>query len=121
MGRFFLSFGVLAAVVGAVGIPLLSPAGRRGLLIAIGIAFAVQLLNVALLAALRVGTTGYLLARVFAGIVRLAVVALAAFALAGREGVDLFVAMMALVSLLFVLLLAESWVLRDREGGTVNG
>jgi hypothetical protein len=49
------------------------------------------------------------------------VVALAAFALAGREGVDLFVAMMALVSLLFVLLLAESWVLRDREGGTVNG
>lgn len=116
VARFLLAFGVLAAAVGAVGLPLLPPEGRRGLLIAMVIAFGVQFLSVAVLAALRVGTTGYLVARMVAGLVRFVVIAVAAFALAGRDDVDLAVAMLTLTGLIFVLLLAETWMLRESRG-----
>lgn len=120
MGTFLLSFGVLAVAVAATGLPLLPPEGRRGLLIALGIAFGVQILSVAVLATLRAGSTAYLLARVVAGMVRFGVVALVAFALTGREDVDLAVALLTLAGLLFVLLLAEPWMLRDSGEGMAN-
>jgi hypothetical protein len=121
VGRFLLVFGVLAVAIGAVGFPLLSQDGRSGLLIAVVIAFGVQLLSTAVLAALRVGTTAYLLARVLAGVFRAVVVVLVVFALAKRDEVDLVVAMVGLVSHLFELLLAEGWILRDSEESTANG
>jgi len=121
VGRFLISFGILSVTAVALGFALLSPEGQRGLLIAISIAFGVQFLSVAVLASLRAGSTGYLLARALAGAFRFVIVALAAFALAGREGVDLVVAMLTLVGLLFVLLIAESWMLREPGKGMSNG
>jgi len=121
VGRFLLAFAVLVVGMGAVGLPLLTPEGRRGFLIAVVIAFGVQFLSIAVLASLRTGSMAHLLARVLAGMARFVVIAVVAFALAERASVDLVVAMLTLVGLLFVLLLAESWMLSEPGMGAANG
>ncbi len=106
------------AVVGSVlliGWPVLGSAGRRGLLLAGGVALGVQLLSFGVLAALPQASSGFMAAWAGSTLVRFAVVGGCAFWLLGMEEVDLVVALLALAGLFFVLLLMEPWALRERE------
>ena len=122
--RMLRYVGVSAVVAGgvlAVGWPLLDGDGRRGLLVAVGVALAVQWGSFAGLAALQPGTGGYLAIWVGGTLIRFAVIGVAAFAIAAMEGIDLVVALLALAGLFFVLLLWEPWALRDRADRRTNG
>jgi hypothetical protein len=116
--RLWIRYAALAtAVTGALlGLAWLfsGEEARRGLLVAGAIALPMQLLVFAGLLTQESGTPGFLAAWGASTLLRFAVVGGAAFWIAGMEGVDLVVALLALVGLLFVLLLLEPWVLRHR-------
>lgn len=121
----WIRYAALATLVvlGAVGAGWLpaSPEGRRGLLVAGGIALPLQLGAFAILVVQRTGSPGFLAAWVGSTLVRFGVVAGAAFWVAGMEGVDTLVALLTLVGLLFVLLLLEPWMLRPGASSRCNG
>lgn len=116
--RFWVRYAVLAtAVAGALlGTAWLfsGEEARRGLLLAGAIALPLQLAAFAGLLTQESGTPGFLAAWGASTLLRFAVVGGAAFWIAGMEGVDLVVALLALVGLFFVLLMLEPWVLRHR-------
>lgn len=117
--RFWVRYAVLAGAVTGV---LLGPVwlfsgeeARRGLLVAGAIALPMQLVVFAGLLTQKSGTPGFLAAWGAGTLLRFAVVGGAVFWIAGMEGVDVVVALLALVGLLFVLLMLEPWVLRHRN------
>jgi hypothetical protein len=94
---------------------------RAALLLAAVVAVAVQLPSFGVLAAVRPGEPGYLLAWGGGTLLRFGVVGAGAFAIATMDGVDLTVALLSLVGFLFALLLLEPWALRERGNGSTNG
>lgn len=107
-----MATGITALVVG-VGWPLLGDEGRRGLLVAGGIALPLQLAAFGVFVRQAAGSPGFLATWIGGTLLRFAVVGGAAFWIAGLEGVNLVVALLTLVGLLFVLLLLEPWALRE--------
>ncbi len=96
--------------------------GRRGVFLAAGIAWAVQLVGFAALVSRPVGSTGFLGAWVAWILVRFVTVGATAFAVSGREDVGILPALLTLVGLLLVLVLLEPIALRaGQENRTSNG
>lgn len=116
--RLWARYALLAtAVTGVLLAPVWLFSGdeaKRGLLVAGAIALPLQLAVFAGLLTQESGTPGFLAAWGASTLLRFAVVGAAAFWIAGMEGVDLVVALLALVGLFFVLLMLEPWVLRHR-------
>lgn len=120
-GRYAGLAGAIVLVVVGLGWPWTGTEGRRGLLLAGGIALVLQLGSFGILVVQRTGSPGFLAAWVGSTLVRFAVVVGAAFLVAGMEGVDTLIALLTLVGLLFVLLLLEPLMLRSRERDRSNG
>jgi hypothetical protein len=121
MARYVPAALLVSAAALAPGWTFLGPEGRRGLLVAVGVVLAVQLVSFGLLATRRTGSPGLLVAWGVGTLARFVVIGAAAFLLAGREGVDVAVALLAMAGLFFVLLLMEPWALRERDRKPTDG
>ncbi len=111
----------LVALTVIVGWGLLDEAGRQGLLLAGGVALAVQLAAFGILAVQETGSPGFLGAWVGSTFLRLLAVVGVVLWAATRDELDTLVTSLTLVGLLFVLLLLEPWALREAPTDRSNG
>ncbi len=123
--RRWLRYGAVAvglvALTVAAGWGLLDEAGRHGVVLAGGVALAVQLAAFAILVVQETGSPGFLAAWVGSTFLRLVAVVAVALWVAGRDELDTLVTLLTLVGLLFVLLLLEPWALREAPTDRSNG
>lgn len=119
--RYGAVSGGLVALTVAVGWGLLDEAGRHGVVLAGGVALAVQLSAFAMLVMQEKGSPGFLGAWVGSTFLRLVAVVAVALWVAGRDELDTLVTLLTLVGLLFVLLILEPWALREAPTDRSNG
>ena len=119
--RYSAVAGGVVVLTVAVGWGLLDEAGRHGIVLAGGVALAVQVAAFALLVVQETGSPGFLGAWVASTFLRVAAVVAVALWVAGREELDTLVTLLTLVGLLFVLLILEPWALREAPTDRSNG
>ena len=119
--RYSAVAGGVVVLTVAVGWGLLDEAGRHGIVLAGGVALAVQVAAFALLVVQETGSPGFLGAWVASTFLRVAAVVAVALWVAGRDELDTLVTLLTLVGLLFVLLILEPWALREAPTDRSNG
>jgi hypothetical protein len=106
---------LLVAVVVVAGWPFLDEAGRRGLAVAGGVAFLVQVGSFAALSTVPPGTSHFLGVWIGATLLRFAVLGGGAFLVAGMESIDLMTALFGLAGLFTALMFLELWVILEKQ------
>lgn len=111
---------VVTGLVVLAGAGTLEGAARRGLVLGAGTALLVQLPAFGLVVLQSRGTPAFLGAWAVGALLRLMAVGTVVVVLLLSEAFDPLTALLGLVGLLFVLLLLESWWLREPANGSTN-
>jgi hypothetical protein len=114
VGRYLGLSLLLVVVVVGVAWPFLDVAGRRGLVIAGGVALLVQAGSFAALMTVPPGTSYFLGMWIGATLLRFSVLGGGAFWVAGVEGVDLMTTLFGLAGLFTALMFLELWVILEK-------